>query len=206
MPDPTPTPASEGHPAPQGSPGEGTGGGAPAGFVPQSAVDQAEQRRRSTQSALDQEKQKTAALEARLGKVEETLGAFDVNAVTDQFTARFNQQQAIAAERTAAKEKFPLARTSVIDAQYETPEELRQAVESSHKAEDEYRTSVRSEVEKGVYSSIKETHGIDVTPTPQIPPAEGESGGKTPLTEADLAAMPMSDFLALDADVLAAVK
>lgn len=157
------------------------------------------------QSELDRERAKTASLEGRLGEIESKLGAFDPAKVADEFTARFNQQQAIAAARTQARVDYPLARADVFDGSFQTPEELVAAAQSSHEAESQYRDSVRSDVEKDVLARIKEQHGLSLDPAPQTPPAEGEGGGKPPLTQKDLAEMPMSEFLALDADVLKAV-
>lgn len=201
MPDePTQTPNGETNPAApaaSGSVNDPSQGGVPAGYVPQASLEQAEARRRSLQSELDKERVKNTGLTDRLARVEEMMAGFNPDAIADQFTARFNQQQALAAERTTLRQEFTLARPDVIDAQYATPEEMRAAIEASHKAEADYRASIRESVQGEFLAQLKEQHGIDLAPAPQTP-ADPESGGTGEVTAKDIASMGLDDLLALD--------
>ncbi len=212
----TQTTESGGTPA-AGSPDTGSSGGGAGGSdrIAQLEAELARERERtrSFQGQADRERANAGALTERLSKVEELMGRFDPEAVADQFTARFNQQQALAAERSKLREEFKAARPEVLDGKYESPEAMRAAVEASHQAESEYRDSIRREEEARILASLKESNPSLVLPTPQTTSgAEGGSGeqggggGSGPLTAADLAAMPLNDYLALSDEELAAAQ
>lgn len=203
----------------------GDGGGVPAGFVSQADHDALEAKRRDLQSKLDQETAKNKQLVAqhstqptgttgdqvdksddRIAQLEAKLASFDPNALADQFTARFNQQQALAAARTALKEQFKMARPEVFSASYETPEEMQAAVEASHKAEAENVAAVEARVRQELAAQMKELHGVDLAPAPQAPATSDANGDTGPSTIRDLASMPFDKLTSMsDEDIAKAL-
>jgi hypothetical protein len=203
------------------SPAGGDGGQVPEGFVSQAQFDATEAKRRDLQSKLDKanaslaarpepttqaavaaesaEKDRIAALEAQVAK----LASFDPDSIADQFTARFNQQQALAAAKLSAKEKYANARPEVLNATYESPEELIAAVEASHQAETSHRAEIAAAERARISAELKEKHGIALEPSPQTTAPEGGSTAAdgVPQNQRDLAALSTSEYLALDDDV-----
>lgn len=195
-----------------GSSQAGSGGGGAGGSdrIAQLEAELARERERtrSFQGQADRARAESGAVTERLSKVEEMLGKFDPEAVADQFTARFNQQQALAAAKAKLREEFKLARPEVFEG-HDSPEAMRAAVESSHKAESDYRESVRREEEARILTSLKEAHpGVVFTPTPQTTSGAEGSGEQTSgeLSARDLATMSTSDYLALSDEQIAAAE
>ena len=136
------------------------------------------------------------------------LERFDPAKVADEFTARFNQNQALAAEKVKLADEFKLARPEVLDARYQTPEEFRAAVQSSHDAEAAHREQMRQEVESEMFARLKEQHGLDLAPAPQAPAAEGKDGSvpQGPTTIEDLNRLSPAEYLALPDDVIERIE
>ena len=195
----------------------GGDGATPEGFVPKADFEATEAKRRDLQSKLDKanaalaakpepttqaavvadqaDKDRIAALEAR-------LASFDPNAIADQFTARFNQQQALAAAKLSAKEKYGNARPEVLNATYESPEELIVAVEASHKAEMSHREQIAAQERERISAELKQKHGIVLESSPQIEAPDGDtSADGVPQNQRDLANLSTSEYLALSDEV-----
>lgn len=207
---------SEENPTTETSPAGGDGA-MPDGFVPKADFDATEAKRRDLQSQLDKAKAQLAArpepatpaavagdadLAAEVATLKAKLASFDPNAIADQFTARFNQQQALAAAKLSAKEKYANARPEVVNATYESPEELVAAVEASHKAETSHREQIAAQERERISAELKEKHGISLEPSPQIeaPDTDGAAAG-VPQNQRDLAALSTSEYLALPDEV-----
>lgn len=192
MSDTTGSTASQANPG-GGSAGDGSGAtGTPAGFVPQAQLEQAEARRRATQSNLDKALAGNSELAQRLSQVETMLSGIDPVKIADTIQSRLAQASAIQSAAEGLRKEFPYARAEVFEGKYESVDALKAAVQQSHAAEDQYRTTVREE-EYGKLAEKARAAGLVLDPAPQTPSAgSGAEDGK--LTVASLAAMSSSEL------------
>lgn len=186
----------------EGAAASGGGGGAPAGYVSQAALESAQATIRRLQSERDRANSELTKLQGEGSKPEpsSSSGAATIPS-PDEYAAavlaRLAQREAVRDARAGLSQEFPNADKSILAADYHSPEEMRAAVEASHR-------SVSALVEQTRQATLKEaaeTYGFTIE-APQTPPSGGE-GGKKELTARDIAAMPMSERLALDPDVFA---
>ena len=189
---------------PAGNPEGGTPSsglpGVPEGYVPRSELETTEAKRRGLQSENDRLKAELAKATATPAAPAPQQATFDEAAFTEKLFARMAQREAIRDARAGLSQELPFARPEVLSADYQTPEELRAAVERSHTEVKSFRDQVAEESRASVIAELKEKHGIDV-PAPQAAPSDGEGGPQEPSAR-DLAAMPFSDFLNVDQAVI----
>ncbi len=111
--------------------------------------------------------------------------------------ARLAQRESVRETLSGLSQEFPNAEPSILSGSYATPEEARAAAEASHRS----RTALVESARQAAIKEAAEKYGFEIE-APQTPPTGGEGGSKQ-LTARDIAAMPMSERLALDPDVFA---
>ena len=193
----------------------GAGATVPEGYVPRADLDAVEAKRRGLQSENDRLAAQLKAAQTPKPasdtsgddewkrSVEEKLQSFDPTALADQFTARFNQQQAVLTARSAAKTEFPNAAKSVLEAEYDSAEALRAAVEASHTTESNRIAEIKAQARQEFAAEMKAKHGVTLDPAPQTTADGGndKSTDDVPRNQSDLARMSTAAVLALPDDV-----
>jgi hypothetical protein len=199
----------------------GAGGGVPAGYVPQADLEAVEAKRRGFQAEVERLKAQlasataaptptppaaTSGVEAELAALKAQFEGLNPSSITAQVVAGLAQREALVAEKAKLRDEFKSARADVFDASYETPEEMRAAVEASHKAEAENIAAVEARVRQEMAAQMKELHGVDLAPAPQVPATSDANGDTGPSTIRDLASMPFDKLTSMsDEDIAKAL-
>lgn len=154
----------------------------PAGFVSADALEAERARAKSFQSAADKKDAELAELRQRFAAIEESVKQFSPDVLAKTLSASLARERSIEEARSALTKEFGEARPEVLAASYDTPEELRAAVEASHKAETERLEKARAEERARIAAELKEKHGFDL-PAPTQPPAQESGEQKVDLTK-----------------------
>lgn len=180
----------------------GASGGASGGAISQADLDRAvsEAARRAAQSTRDSLKAEGWGPPKAADPEPAPTTGLTLDQIQNGVRAVIAQEAALREAKAGLSQEFPSARRELFDADYRTPEEMRAAVEQSHRHEEQYRETVRAEERESALKLVSEKYGIKVE-APQTPPTGGE-GGPTQLTAADLSAMPYSEFRELDPEVV----
>lgn len=179
----------------------------PAGFVPQSALDDAEAKRRAMQSAMDRQKAEfdsfKAQMAAEFGELKQSVSQFDPNQLAATLHGAMAREAAMADARKTLAEKYPHARQEVLATNAQTPEELEQAVKASHETEEARVNEIRSAALNELRGEIKEKFGLDLQ-VPTTVPNDG-AGDKAPAAS-DISRMTGKQLLDVsDAEFAAAI-
>ncbi len=172
----------------------------PAGFVSADALEAERARAKSFQSAADKKDAELAELRQRFAAIEESVKQFSPEVLAKTLSASLAKERSIEETRSTLTREFGEARPEVLAASYDTPEELRAAVEASHRAESERLERARTEERARIAAELKEKHGFDL-PAPTQP-----NSGETQKPEVDLTKLRGLALLDVSDDDLAALS
>lgn len=186
-----------------GAGGDGGAGGTAAADAFAAEKSRLEALARDRQSAADKAAAEAARLKAELDAIKGASGgetpALTPEAVQEQVRQVMRQEQArsreLASAATIAKEQYPNALRSVVEADYESAEEMLEAVRSSH----ETITSQIEETLKAREEELRQRYAerLGELPAPVEATTEGSTSTGDPTIE-QLSAMTTDQLDALD--------
>lgn len=154
----------------------------PTGFVSADALEAERARAKSFQSASDRKDAELAELRQRFAAIEESVKQFSPDVLAKTLSASLAKERSIEETRSALTKEYGEARPEVLAASYDTPEELRAAVEASHQAESARLEKARTEERARIAAELKEKHGLDL-PAPTQPAADPSGEPELDLTK-----------------------